>query len=91
MKCKLYRNGHVHVMQRQCDSCIFRPDTPIPEARDRVTAEAIANGTAVICHSTLQDALAVCHGFFKRHPTPTLRLAQAMGVIEYDSAEGRHP
>lgn len=48
--------------------------------------EAVHDDTAIICHSTLygqSDQEAVCHGFFTRHSTIPLRLAQAMGVIEW--------
>lgn len=91
---KPFRDGRVHVMARQCDTCIFRPGNLMhldPSRRDDMVQGAIANNTAIICHSTLSDVQAVCRGFFDQHKTSTLRLAEAMGVIEYDSAEGRHP
>lgn len=91
---KAYRNGRVHVMQRQCDTCIFRPGNLMnldPGRLEKMTSEAIAAETAIICHSTLKDRNAVCRGFFNNHKTPVLILAERMGVITFDSAEGRHP
>lgn len=89
-----YRNGRVHVMQRMCDSCIFRDGNLMnldPGRRDYMVCRSIENNSAIICHSTLSDDNAVCFGFFTQHKTATLRLAEAMNVITFDSAEGRHP
>ncbi len=80
-------------MERMCDSCIFRPDglDLDPWRRDQMVRQSNDRETAIICHSTLKDEQAVCRGYFNLKSSGTLRLAQAMGIIEFDSAEGRHP
>jgi hypothetical protein len=80
-----FRNGKIHVCARMCSTCIFRPHPE--DLRTRVTNEAIRQDTAVICHHTLgTGANAVCYGFYKRHATMPLRLAEAMGAVEFDEA-----
>lgn len=90
---KPYRGGRVHVLARMCDSCIFRPDglDLDPGRRESMVAGATEANAAIICHSTLNDAQAVCRGFFDKHPTETLNLAVTMRVVEFVVAEGRHP
>ena len=52
---------------------------------------ATRDNSAIFCHSTLYGANdgnnAVCRGFFDRHATVTLRLASAMGVVEFVELE----
>lgn len=89
-----FRSGRVHIMERMCDSCIFRPGNLMnldPGRLEQMTETAIRSNTAIICHSTLRDDNAVCRGFFNLHQTPLLQLAEAMNVVVFDSAEGRHP
>ena len=90
-----FRDGRVHVMDRQCDTCIFRPGNLMHLEKGRraqMVREALANDAAIICHSTLGDgANAVCRGFFDAHDTRPLLLARALDAITYDDADGRHP
>lgn len=39
--------------------------------------------SAIICHSTLDGPNAVCRGFFDRHPTQPLQVAERLGLVEY--------
>lgn len=89
-----YRNGKVHIMDRRCDTCIFRPGNLMNldhGRRDDMVKQATTNETAIICHSTLSGDNAVCRGFFEEHSTEPLRLALITGAIEYVSADGKHP
>lgn len=83
-----FRDGRIHVVAERCASCIFRPGNPMhlrPGAVKEVVDEALADDSAIICHSTLDgDENAVCRGFFDRYDTTPLRLAQALGVVEFD-------
>jgi hypothetical protein len=49
-----------------------------------MVAEATGNNSAIICHDTYDEpGRAVCHGFFARHRTQTLQIAERLGVIEW--------
>lgn len=84
----VFRNWRVHVMGKKCGTCIFRPGSLMKLDGGRVAEmvrEATAEGTAIICHATLErEGQAVCRGFFEKHPTPALQVAGRMGVIEWD-------
>jgi hypothetical protein len=86
-----YRDGYVHVCRTMCATCVFRPGNLMHLRRGRVRGmvdEAKANEAAIICHKTLAGDNAVCRGFFDRHPTPPLHLAERLGVLKLqDEAE----
>ena len=85
----VYRNGKIHVCLKQCETCIFRKGNRFhlePCRLEEMTAGAIKADTAIICRSTLSGDNAVCRGFFNRHKTTPLQIAERMGVIEYQSA-----
>jgi hypothetical protein len=78
----IYRDGFVHVMARMCATCIYRKDSV--NFRTPIKAEAVADGTGVVCHKTLDvkpQANAVCAGFMAHDKTPVLVIAEAMGAI----------
>ncbi len=80
-------DGKVWVMKRQCATCIFNPEgTRLelkPGRRDELVAQAIAKDGQIPCHSTLHlDQGAVCRGFFTRHATSLLQIAERLGYIE---------
>ena len=55
-----------------------------------MVAEAKANESAMICHSTLhRDGVenAVCRGFYDRHPTQPLQIAERLELIELDPTD----
>lgn len=54
-----------------------------------MVAEAKQADSAIICHSTLyQQGVrnAVCRGFFDRHPTTPLQVAERLRLIEWQQA-----
>jgi hypothetical protein len=85
-----YRNGRVHVCDRLCDTCIFKPSQEaIPKERvDGMVAESIRNDSAIVCHSTLNTKPkknSVCRGFYENHggESLSLRAAMAFELIEF--------
>jgi hypothetical protein len=84
----VYRDGMVHVNKIACKTCIFRRRTrPVGAARVKeMVKKATADNSAIICHSTLYGGIdnAVCRGFFDRHKTGVLQIAERMGAIKFE-------
>jgi hypothetical protein len=85
-----YRDGRVHVLDRMCDTCVFRRGNKMRLRPGRLAAmvrEAISGGSAIVCHATLPvpRGRAVCRGFWRRHAAEVmaLRLAQALKVVRF--------
>lgn len=92
MRTNTYRNGKVHVLSEMCETCVFRPGNLMDLSPGRLAGmvkEATENGAAITCHSTLPyhpkggDEQAVCRGFFDRHPTQPLQIAERLDLIEW--------
>jgi hypothetical protein len=84
---KVYRDGRVHVMAKMCATCIFRPGNAMQLQPGRVAGmvqEAVRHDSCITCHDTLDGKQAVCRGFFDKHATAPLQIAQRLGFIEYD-------
>ena len=81
----IFRNDRVHVLARKCDTCIFRPGNLMRLSRGTVkemVRRAMRDDTAIICHETLDaDQHAVCRGFYDKHPTQSLQIAERLGFI----------
>lgn len=88
----VYRDGKVHVMAEKCSTCIFRGGNLMHLESGRVKGmveEAVAAESVIVCHQTL-DAYgdnrdnAACRGYTDAYGdrVSTLRLAQALGIIE---------
>lgn len=86
MKNNTYRDGKVHVKGSMCKTCIFRPGNKMHLEEGRVeemVKEATCEGGAIICHGTLGTKKnAVCRGFFDKHKTSTLQVAERLGFIQ---------
>ena len=81
-----FRNGKVHVLSEQCKTCIFRPGNLMQLSRGRVKEMVrLSKKTEsyIVCHSTLEGDTAVCRGFFDRHRTQPLQIAERLGYIEW--------
>jgi hypothetical protein len=78
-----------------CETCVFRPGNLMHLARGRLAemvTEATANESAIICHSSLYRSgvdNAVCRGFFDRHRTRPLQIAERLGLIAWDRTGAR--
>lgn len=84
-----YFDGRVHVLARQCATCVFRPGNPMRLEAGRVAgmvASAVRDGGAITCHETLYgqaDQEAVCRGFYDAHGhrVLALELAPRLGIL----------
>lgn len=90
----VYRDGRVHVLSEECDTCIFRPKTrPVDGKRvaEMVRETMDTDGSTVICHSTLYGDRdnAICRGWYDRlaDRDPILQLARTLGVVEFQPKE----
>lgn len=86
----VYRDGAVHVLSGECQTCIFRPGArPVSGARvaGMVRDTRDVPGATVVCHSTLYrgepEENAICRGWFNRFGglDPILRLAVVIGAL----------
>ena len=83
----VYRDGRVHVMPERCETCIFRAGNLMGLHRGRVRQmvdRVKAIDGCIPCHATLAGDNAVCRGQFDLHPTPTLQLAEALGLVAFE-------
>ena len=86
MKNAVYRDGHLHVNARQCETCIFRPGNLMKLRAgtvEQLVKQALQAECCIPCHDTLGPEAAICRGFWNRHRRDVLvlRLAQAFGNI----------
>lgn len=85
----VYHKGKVHVMNKKCSTCIFRPGNLMTLAKGRVkemVEDSIADGAAITCHKTIHgqaEQEAICRGFFDSYAdqVPALRLAHASRIM----------
>lgn len=75
------RDGTVHVCAKMCKTCIYRPGSPA--FNTPIKREAVRDGTAVICHDTLDGDNAVCRGFFENENTPPLAFAKYFKLLTF--------
>lgn len=83
---KPFRDGKVHVCKEMCSTCIFRPGNLMDLEPGRVAGmvkSATKNDSAITCHSTLSGDQAVCKGFFDKHATQPLQVAERLNMIEW--------
>lgn len=88
----VYRNGRIYVMEEMCATCVFRPGNLMhlePGRLAGMVKGATADESCIPCHSTLYVPgvdNAVCRGFFDRHPTAPLQIAERLGLISWQKA-----
>jgi len=85
---KVFRDGKVHVCVKMCETCIFRPGNLMHLEEGRVESmvrEATKNESCITCHETLSGYQAVCRGFFDRHATAPLQIADRLGFVVYQA------
>jgi hypothetical protein len=89
----VYRDGKVHVRASQCDHCLLSKDRLVDgeRARDIIRETRERDGGSFICHrnQVSDEPEAICATWFERFgdEDPVLRVAAAMGVIEYVKTE----
>jgi hypothetical protein len=85
---KSFVDGIVYVRKTRCETCIFRPGNLMdlePGRVEGMIADADAAESAIPCHKHLYenaDIEPVCKGYFDRKSSATLRLAEAVGIVE---------
>jgi hypothetical protein len=90
---QVYRDGRVHVRSEQCGHCLYSKDRLVSGERARaLTTETRAEvGSSFICHrhQVSDEPEAICSVWFERFggEDPLMRMAMAMGVIEYVNPE----
>jgi hypothetical protein len=88
-----YREGTIHVQHEMCETCIFRPGNLMHLNRGRVAGmvrSAKAKESCIICHETLGDhKQSVCRGFFDRHATFPLQIAERLNMITFTGKEDK--
>lgn len=80
-----FSDGVVHVNKRLCSTCIFRPGNLMHLEEGRVedmVTQATKKESCIPCHKTLDGQQAVCRGFFDRHKTQPLQIAERLGFIK---------
>ena len=86
MRNNIFRDGKVHVCKRMCDTCIFRPGNLMdlhPGRVEGMIKEATEADGTIVCHDTLDGDNAACRGFFDRHATAVLQIAQRLDYVTY--------
>lgn len=95
-----FYDNQVHVLDRKCSTCIFRPGNLMHLAEGRVddlVSRAVANEGSITCHDTIHrdDGVrpAVCRGFYDVHGMRVwlLRLAKRMKAIVFVDPPPPHP
>jgi hypothetical protein len=84
----------VHVMERKCSTCIYRPGNLMhlePGRKDAMEAGAIKDEGVIPCHKTIlgaREQQAVCRGFFDvaKHQG-LLGAAERLGIVQFDPTE----
>lgn len=74
----------MHVCREMCATCVFRPGNLMelrPGRLKELVDVAVRDESAIICHETLEVDRAVCRGFFDRHKTQPLQVAERFGLL----------
>lgn len=93
---RTFVDGIVHVRRTQCRTCIYRPGNlmRLQEGRkEQMEADAVRDESVIPCHHHIHEGQPiepVCRGYWDAHATEvvTLRMAQAMGIVEYTNPGG---
>ena len=92
-KSNVYRDNRVHVQERKCATCIYRPGNLMSlqaGRREQMQADAIKDNGVIPCHQTIAaygveaGAESVCRGFFDvaKHEG-LLSIAERLGIVEF--------
>ena len=83
----VFNEGVIHVCRAMCSTCIFRPGNLMDLEEGRVEGmikDAVADESTIVCHQTLDTPQnAACRGFFDRHKTQPLQIAERLDVIRW--------
>jgi hypothetical protein len=84
-----WRDGALWVLNRKCDTCVFRPGNLMklhPDRVDQMVEDCIVNNTVIPCHETLDGPRSICRGLFDVHydDIGILQVADRLGILKYD-------
>lgn len=48
-----------------------------------MVSQAVKHESCIVCHDTLDGEQSVCRGFFNKHKTQPLQIAERLDLIEY--------
>ena len=86
---RTFVNGKVWIRRTACPTCIFRPGNlmHLEEGRvEQMVRDSVANESCIPCHHHLhgnQPVEPVCRGFYDRHATTPIQIAERLGMIEW--------
>jgi len=84
---RIYVNGKIHIRRSMCPTCIFRPGNlmHLNDGRvEQMVADSLAVDGAIPCHHHLgEDVEPVCRGFYDKHSTPPLQIAERLGFVKW--------
>ena len=83
----IYRDRRIHVVSEECSTCVFRPGSKMhlePGRLKDMIQGALKNDSCIVCHSTLgKSHQSVCRGFYDRHRTLPLIMADVMELVTF--------
>jgi hypothetical protein len=86
-KGRSFVNGKVWVRKRRCSTCVFGNNSPVSvERREQMRLDSDRDGGCIPCHHHIHQGEPiepVCNGYFHVNNSIPLRLADAMGYIEW--------
>lgn len=80
------KDMRVHVQQRMCDTCIFRPGNlmHLEEGRVESMVEGCGEDGIIPCHEHMDtDTPGVCHGQYTKHRNQVLQIAERFKVVKF--------
>jgi hypothetical protein len=69
-----------------CDTCIFHPGNLMHLSDgtvEKLVAASVKDDASIACHETLGGGNSVCRGFFDRHKTTPLQIAERLKMVEW--------
>lgn len=86
---EVFRDGKVHLCERKCSTCIYRPGNLMrldAGRKEGMETEAVANQSVIPCHKTIFGQAvgpAICRGYWdtQKHNVGILSAAERMGMI----------
>jgi hypothetical protein len=55
----------------------------LPGTVENMVERSVKGDASIPCHKTLDGGNSACHGFFDRHKTTPLQIAERLGFIEW--------
>lgn len=93
---EVFKDGRLHVCERKCATCIFRPGNlmRLEEGRkEGIARDAVAEQSVIPCHKTIYgqaEQPAVCRGYWDVHKNDVqgLQVAERLGLVKEIDPDG---